>query len=90
MIRYSPRAIRDLEEAEVTDAYRDGREVTVELIESFRGIGHPIMDRPAIRVFRHERHKIYYLIEGSDLWIVRVLHEARQVPRRLGGKRSRP
>lgn len=33
---------------------------------------------------RHARHRVYYLIEEPGIFVVRVLHEAMDAPRRLG------
>jgi toxin ParE1/3/4 len=39
---------------------------------------------PGLRWHRHERHLIFYMIEGVDIFVVRLLHEAMDVARRLG------
>ncbi len=39
--------------------------------------------RPPVRVHRHEKHLIIYLITDDEILIVRVLHQSQDVPARL-------
>lgn len=41
---------------------------------------------PPVRIRRYERHLIVYVIEDSDILIVRVLHQNMDVPARLSDK----
>lgn len=49
----------------------------------------PRMGQPAgflhagLLCHRHARHRVYYLIETADIFVVRVLHDAMDAPRRL-------
>lgn len=86
MIRYSTKAIRDLIQAKVTDDYLRELRETCLLIGRFQGIGHPVPGNGTLRVYRHEEHKIYYRAEGADVFIVRLLHVARRVPKHIRGK----
>ncbi len=83
MIFLYPRALEDI--ADLAQDYQDGLRDTFQLIERFRGIGHPVARHPDLRAYRHKWHKIYYMSQGDDLFIVRVLHEKRRVPQRIRG-----
>lgn len=37
-----------------------------------------------MRSFRYSAHRIYYLVQGDDILVVRVLHQARDVPAAFG------
>jgi len=39
-------------------------------------LGRPVHFRPDLSCYRHGRHVIFYTIEDSDIFVVRILHDA--------------
>lgn len=62
---------------------RQAAEYLMSLRDCLNGLAHaPHIGRdvgflhPGMQCHHHKRHMIYYLIEGNDIFIVRVLHDS--------------
>jgi toxin ParE1/3/4 len=65
---------------ETADAYHDALQAAIARLADFPETGavYPGL-RPAIRFLTHKRHHIMYDYDGDTVWIVRVIHHARDV-----------
>jgi toxin ParE1/3/4 len=64
----------------VAREYVDGLSATFALLESRPLVGGIEGDLgQGMRSFGYRSHRIYYRVDGSDLLVVRVLHQARDV-----------
>lgn len=89
MVRYSPRATRDLAgiadylvERSPMGARSVERSIrkAMDLINSFPGGGRPLEQRPGVRVMPTARHPylVFYRISDDELVILHVRHGARK------------
>lgn len=64
------------------DSYHDGLQAAAERLAEFPESGpfYPGL-RPPVRLLTYRRHHILYDYDGETVWIVRILHHARDVRR---------
>jgi toxin ParE1/3/4 len=83
------RGIRDYSKsvfgARVAKEYLEGLIAVFALIEArpLAGVAEPALAEN-MRSFGFRSHRIYYTLEGDDLLVVRILHNAQHVPDALG------
>ncbi len=65
---------------DVADQYIDGIDAALARLAEFPKSG-PIYPgiRPAIRFLTYRRHHIMYDYDGETVWVVRIIHHARDV-----------
>ena len=87
--REDVRGIRDYSKTafgvRVARDYLDGLIAVFALIEArpLAGVAEPALGQ-GMRSFGFRSHRIYYKLEGDDLLVVRILHNAQQIPERFG------
>lgn len=71
--------------AHVARDYLDGLSAMFDLIEARPRTGAPEPELgEGMRSFRYRSHRIYYRLEQDDVLVVRILHQARDVPGAFG------
>lgn len=93
MIRYSPAAVRALEEIveysnetfgpDVRALYLDDLLQGITRLERFPHVGQEVARREGLKRYRRGRHFIYYRVAADDLYVVDVVHERMLPPSHL-------
>ena len=65
---------------DVADEYIDGIDLVLARLEEFPQSG-PIFPgiRPPVRYLAYKRHHVIYDYNGDTVWIIRIIHHARDV-----------
>ena len=65
---------------EIADQYHDGLQAAIERLTEFPLSG-PVYPglRPPVHFLTYRRHHIFFDYDGATVWIVRIVHHARDV-----------
>lgn len=100
-IRFTGRAVSDLEEAaiyydgaaaDLGEQFLDQLDRVVDRVQAFPNSGSPVEGFPQVRRARTKQfpYGIFYRVDGEDVIVLRVLHARRDIDQNLGRSLTDP